>query len=32
VKNLAATGCDTAYIVRWTRELGLLNLWQECDP
>jgi hypothetical protein len=32
VKNLAATGCDTNYIARWTRELGLLNLWQECNP
>ena len=32
VKNLLATGCDTAYITRWTRELGLLNLWQECNP
>jgi hypothetical protein len=32
VKNLAGTGCDTAYIVRWTNELGLLNLWQECNP
>ena len=32
VKNLVATGCDTAYIERWTRELGLLNLWLECNP
>ncbi len=32
VKNLATTGCDAAYIARWTRELGLLNLWQECNP
>jgi hypothetical protein len=32
VKNLAATGCDAAYIARWTRELELLNLWQECNP
>jgi hypothetical protein len=32
VKNLVATGCDTAYIARWTRELELLNLWQECNP
>jgi hypothetical protein len=32
VKNLAETDCDTAYIERWTSELGLLNLWQECKP
>ncbi len=32
VKNLTATGCDTDYIRRWTNELGLLNLWQECRP
>lgn len=32
VKNLARTGCDAAYIERWTKELGLLNLWQECQP
>ncbi len=32
VKNLAATGCDRDYILRWTNELGLLNLWQECNP
>lgn len=32
VKNLASTGCDQDYIARWTRELGLLNLWQECNP
>jgi hypothetical protein len=30
VKNLVSTGCDGAYIERWTKELGLLNLWQEC--
>ncbi len=29
VKNLVATGCDRAYIERWTAELGLVNLWQE---
>ncbi len=29
VKNLVATGCDRAYIERWTAELGLANLWQE---
>jgi hypothetical protein len=32
VKNLASTGCDTAYIALWTKELGLVNLWQECNP
>lgn len=30
VKNLAVTGCDGVYIERWTKELGLDNLWQEC--
>jgi len=32
VKNLAGTGCDGNYIERWTKELGLLKLWQECNP
>ena len=32
VKNLAGTGCDRDYIERWTKELGLLKLWQECNP
>jgi hypothetical protein len=32
VKNLAGTGCDIGYIEGWTKELGLLNLWQECMP
>lgn len=32
VKNLASTGCDTVYVERWTNELGLHNLWQECKP
>ena len=32
VKNLVATGCDRDYIVRWTQELGLTSLWQECSP
>jgi hypothetical protein len=32
VKNLVATGCNRDYIERWTNELGLLNLWQECNP
>ncbi|HWM26761.1 MAG TPA: hypothetical protein VNP98_18230 [Chthoniobacterales bacterium] len=30
VRNLAATGCDAAYIENWTEELGLTNLWQQC--
>jgi len=29
VRNLAATGCDADYIERWTKEMGLSNLWQE---
>ncbi len=29
VKNLVSTGCDRAYIERWTADLGLVNLWQE---
>jgi hypothetical protein len=29
VKNLVATGCDRDYIRQWTRELGVVNLWQE---
>ncbi len=29
VKNLVATGCDRAYIERWTTELDLANLWEE---
>jgi hypothetical protein len=32
VKNLIATGCDSAYVENWTRELGLINLWQQCRP
>jgi hypothetical protein len=32
VKNLAGTGCDGDYIERWTKQLGLSNLWQECKP
>ena len=31
VRNLAATGCDTSYIERWTRALGIFLLWQECS-
>jgi hypothetical protein len=30
-RNLAATGCDTNYIERWTRALGIILLWQECS-
>jgi hypothetical protein len=30
VKNLLATGFDAAYLERWTRELGLDNLFEEC--
>ena len=29
VKNLVATGCDRAYIQRWTEELGVTSLWHE---
>ena len=32
VKNLVSTGCDSGYIERWTNELGLDSLWQECKP
>jgi hypothetical protein len=32
VKNLASTGCNADYIERWTAELGLHNLWQQCKP
>jgi hypothetical protein len=28
-KNLVSTGCDDVYIERWTKELGLISLWQE---
>jgi hypothetical protein len=31
VRNLAGTGCDKAYIERWTTELGLNTLWLECQ-
>jgi hypothetical protein len=30
VRNLLATGCDVAYLEKWTRELGLYDFWQEC--
>ena len=29
VKNLVSTGCDRAYIERWTADLDLTGLWQE---
>jgi hypothetical protein len=29
VKNLVSTGCDRAYIERWTAELELNKLWEE---
>jgi hypothetical protein len=32
VTNLAATGCDSIYIERWARALGIFMLWQECSP
>jgi hypothetical protein len=32
IRNLAGTGYDGDYIARWTNELGLLKLWQECNP
>lgn len=31
VKNLVRTGCDLDYIRRWSQELDLLDLWQECQ-
>lgn len=30
VKNLIATGYEIDYVERWTKELGLLTLWEEC--
>jgi len=30
VRNLLATGSDAVYLERWTRELGLATLLQEC--
>lgn len=30
VKNLLATGCDSDYLAKWTQELGLGDLFQEC--
>ena len=31
VKNLIASGCDTAYIDKWTKEIGLSKLWEEAN-
>ena len=31
-RDIDLAGCDTAYIERWTRELDLFTLWQECQP
>jgi hypothetical protein len=31
VRNLIASGCDRAYVEKWTQELGLAELWQECS-
>ncbi len=30
VKKLLATGFDAPYLEKWTKELGVANLWQEC--
>jgi len=30
VRNLLATGCDEHYVARWTAELGLTDLLEEC--
>jgi hypothetical protein len=32
VRNLLTTTYDVAYLEKWTRELGLYDLWQECLP
>jgi hypothetical protein len=32
VRNLAATGFDSAYVENWTQELDLTNLWEQCRP
>jgi hypothetical protein len=31
VQNLVATGRNTLYIEKWTKELGLSKLWQEAQ-
>jgi len=30
IRNLASTGFDKEYIERWTTDLGLVDLWEEC--
>ena len=30
VRNLAASGCDREYVDRWTKSLGINDLWKEC--
>ena len=30
VKNLLSTGYDEEYVARWTEDLGLTDLWEEC--
>lgn len=32
VKNVATTGYDAGYMERWTTELKLDKLWQQCQP
>jgi hypothetical protein len=32
VRNLAASGCDREYVDRWTKMLGIDDLWRECAP
>ena len=32
VRNLITSGCDAGYIGRWTGELGVDDLWCECQP
>jgi hypothetical protein len=31
VKNLITTGCDRGYIERWTTEIGVTDLWKQCQ-
>ncbi len=31
VRALMGTGCDRAYIDRWTEALGIFKMWQECS-
>lgn len=32
VRNLITSGCDAGYIERWTGDLGVDDLWRECQP